>query len=60
MDFKKFDLIIIAGSIIVILVHSYYIATGVTGTAFYGSVFVILAFSIVLINKVYRATRVAQ
>ncbi len=57
MHFSKKDLIIIAGSIIVILVNIYSIAMGATGTGFYISVFAILAFSILLINTVYRVTR---
>jgi|GEM_PF-1594349 len=57
MDFKKSDLIIIAGSVIVILVNIYNIATGVTGTGFYISVFAIVVFFIFLINTVYRVTR---
>jgi hypothetical protein len=57
MDFKKSDLIIIAGSVIVILVNIYKIATGVTGIGFYISVFAIVVFFIFLINTVYRVTR---
>ena len=60
MDFKKYDLIIISGSIIVILVNIYNIATGVTGIGFYISVFAILVFIILLINTVYRVTRLAE
>ncbi|GAA5262549.1 hypothetical protein KTGMC3_P1266 [Methanocalculus sp. MC3] len=60
MDFKKSDLIIISGSIIVILVNIYNIATGVTGIGFYISVFAILVFIILLINTVYRVTRLAE
>lgn len=57
MHFSKNDLIIIAGSIIVILVNIYNIAMGAAGTGFYISLFAILAFSILLINTVYRVTR---
>jgi FtsH-binding integral membrane protein len=57
MHFSKKDLIIIAGSIIVILVNIYSIAMGTTGTGFYISVFAIVVFSILLINTVYRVTR---
>jgi len=57
MNFTKADLVIIAGSIIVILVNIYSIAMGASGTGFYISVFAILAFSILLINTVYRVTR---
>jgi len=60
MNFTKADLVIIAGSIIVILVNIYSIAMGATGTGFFLSLFVILAFSILLINTVYRVTRMAQ
>ncbi len=60
MDFKKTDLIIIAGSIIVILVNTYSIAMGATGIGFYISVFAILVFIILLINTVYRVTRLAE
>lgn len=60
MDFKKTDLIIIAGSIIVILVNIYRIAMGATGTGFYISMFAIVVFFIFIINTVYRVTRLAQ
>lgn len=60
MTHTKKDLIIIAGSIIVILVNIYSIATGVTGIGFYISVFAILVFSILLINTIYRVARLAD
>ncbi|MCP1661871.1 MAG: hypothetical protein D5R99_06360 [Methanocalculus sp. MSAO_Arc1] len=60
MHVTKKDLIIIAGSIIVILVNIYSIATGVTGIGFYISVFAILVFSILLINTLFRVTRQAE
>jgi uncharacterized membrane protein YobD (UPF0266 family) len=57
MHFSKKDLVIIVGSTIAILVNIYSIATGATGTGFYISVFAIVAFFILLINTVYRVTR---
>jgi uncharacterized membrane protein YobD (UPF0266 family) len=60
MHFSKSDLIIIAGSVIVILVNIYSIAMGATGTGFYISVFAIVVFFIFLINTVYRVTRLAE
>jgi hypothetical protein len=57
MHFSKKDLVIITGSTIAILVNIYNIATGVGGIGFYFSLLAILAFFILLINTVYRVTR---